>query len=158
MNTGHKEDTTWRVFQDHYSVTLFGLRARHKAATNGHAVRDRDDNWPRMFLSLAVEYQPGSWFVYNTGATYMLSAILTKLTGETLVDYLRPRLFDPLGIEHPTWETDPRGVSIGGTGLHAKTEDIARFGQMYLRQGAWAGKRAHSDNGNTQTNPDWTVG
>jgi CubicO group peptidase (beta-lactamase class C family) len=123
-----------------------------------------------MFLSLAVEYQPGSWFVYNTGATYMLSAILTKLTGETLVDYLRPRLFDPLAIEHPTWETDPRDVSIGGTGLHAKTEDIARFGQMYLRQGAWAGKRllpaawvadatrAHSDNGNTQTNPDWTVG
>ena len=71
----------------------------------------------------------------------MLSAIITKLTGEPLLDYLRPRLFDLLGIENPTWETDPRGVNIGGSGLHIKTEDIARFGQMYLQKGMWDGKR-----------------
>ena len=100
----------------------------------------------------------------------MLSAIITKLTGERLLDYLRPRLFKPLGIENPTWEIDPLGVDIGGSGLHIKTEDIARFGQMYLQKGMWQGKRvvpaawiaeatsAHSDNSNTQTNPDWTVG
>jgi Beta-lactamase len=100
----------------------------------------------------------------------MLSAIITKLTGEPLLDYLRPRLFDLLGIENPTWENDPSGVNIGGSGLHIKTEDIARFGQMYLQKGTWDGKRiltqewvseatsAHSDNSNTQTNPDWTVG
>src|SRR5688572_1451416 len=100
----------------------------------------------------------------------MLSAIITKLTGAPLLDYLRPRLFDPLGIEHPTWESDPRGVSIGGSGLHARTEAIARFGQMLLQKGMWQGQRivpeewiaeatsAHSDNSNTQTNPDWTVG
>jgi CubicO group peptidase (beta-lactamase class C family) len=146
MNTGHKEDTTGQVF------------------------RGEDDNWPRTFLSLPVDYQPGTWFVYNTAATYMLSAIITKLTGEPLLDYLRPRLFDSLGIENPTWETDPRGVSIGGSGLHIKTEDMARFGQMYLQKGIWDGQRilrpewvaeatsAHSDNSNTQTNPDWTVG
>ena len=146
MNTGHKEDTTRSVF------------------------RGEDDNWPRAFLSLPVQYQPGKWFVYNTAATYMLSAIITKLTGESLLDYLRPRLFDPLGIENPRWETDPRGVNIGGSGLHIKTEEIARFGQMYLQKGMWQGKRivpeewiaeatkATSDNSNTQTNPDWTVG
>ena len=146
MNTGHKEDTTRHVF------------------------RGEDDNWARVFLSLPVKYQPGEWFVYNTAATYMLSAILTKLTGETLLDYLRPRLFDPLGIEKPVWETDPRGFNIGGTGLHIRTEDIARFGQMYLQKGMWQGQRivpeewiaeatkATSDNSNTQTNPDWTVG
>lgn len=146
MNTGHKEDTTGYVF------------------------RGEDNNWPRAFLSLPVEYQPGTWFVYNTTATYMLSAIITKLTGETLLDYLRPRLFDPLGIENPTWDTDPRGVSIGGSGLHIKTEDIARFGQMHLQKGRWLDSRilpeawvteatsTHSDNSNTQTNPDWTVG
>ena len=146
MNTGHKEDTTRHVF------------------------RGEDDNWAHVFLSLPVKYQPGTWFVYNTAATYMLSAIITKLTGETLLDYLRPRLFDPLGIENPTWETDPRGVNIGGTGLHITTEDIARFGQMYLQKGMWQGKRivpeqwiaeatkATSDNSNTQTNPDWSVG
>ncbi len=146
MNTGHHLDTVERVF------------------------RGRDDNWPRAFLSLPVEHQPGSWFVYNTGATYMLSAIITKLTGQPLLDYLHPRLFDPLGIENPSWETDPRGINIGGSGLHIRTEDIARFGQMYLQKGLWEGKRilseawiaeatsAHSDNSNTQTNPDWTVG
>jgi CubicO group peptidase (beta-lactamase class C family) len=146
MNTGHKEDTTRPVF------------------------RGEDDHWARVFLSLPVKYQPGTWFVYNTAATYMLSAIITQLTGEPLVDYLRPRLFDPLGIENPTWEADPRGVNIGGTGLHIKTEDIARFGQMYLQKGMWQGRRiltekwiaeatrATSDNSNTQTNPDWKVG
>jgi len=146
MNTGHKEDTTRQVF------------------------RGEDDNWPRVFLSLPVKYQPGKWFVYNTAATYMLSAIITKLTGETLLEYLRPRLFDPLGIENPVWEIDPRGVNIGGSGLHIQTEEIARFGQMYLQKGMWQGMRivpenwiaeatrATSDNSNTQTNPDWTVG
>ena len=146
MNTGHHEDTTGHVFQG------------------------EDDNWPRAFLSLPVEHEPGSWFVYNTAATYILSAIVTKLTGESLLDYLRPRLFDPLGIANPTWETDPSGVSIGGSGMHATTEDIARFGQLYLQQGQWQGEqlvpeawiaeatRAHSDNSNTQSNPDWTVG
>ncbi|HEX6034979.1 MAG TPA: serine hydrolase [Anaerolineales bacterium] len=146
MNTGHKEDTTRHIF------------------------RGEDDNWARVFLSLPVEYQPGTWFVYNTAATYMLSAIITRLTGESLLDYLHPRLFGPLGIENPTWETDPRGINIGGTGLHIKTEEIARFGQMYLQKGVWQGKRivpekwiveatkATSDNSNTQTNPDWNVG
>jgi CubicO group peptidase (beta-lactamase class C family) len=170
MNTGHKEDTTEHVFQDRHQLNLFGLEVRHKANTSGHVLEGENDNWPRVFLSLPVEYRPGTWFVYNTAATYMLSAIITKLTGESLLDYLRPRLFDPLGIESPTWETDPRGVSLGGTGLHIKTEDIARFGQMYLQKGMWDGKRilteewiaeatkATSDNSNTQTNPDWTVG
>ncbi|HEU0296567.1 MAG TPA: serine hydrolase, partial [Anaerolineales bacterium] len=146
MNTGHKEDTTRHVF------------------------RGEDDNWARVFLSLPVKYKPGTWFVYNTAATYMLSAIITKLTGESLLDYLRPRLFDPLGIENPAWETDPRGINLGGTGLHIATEDIARFGQMYLQKGMWQGQRivpekwideatkATSDNSNTQTNPDWAVG
>ena len=100
----------------------------------------------------------------------MLSAIITRLTGQSLLDYLRPRLFNPLGIENPTWETDPRDVNLGGTGLHIKTEDIARFGQMVLQRGMWNGRRilaeewiaeatqSASDNSNTQTNPDWTMG
>ena len=146
MNTGHKEDTTLPVF------------------------RSGDDNLARVFLSLPIEYQPGTWFVYNTTATYMLSAIITQLTGETLLNYLRPRLLDPLGIVNPIWETDSRGINLGGTGLHIKTDEIARFGQIYLQNGVWQGKRivpeewiadatkAASDNSNTQTNPDWTVG
>jgi len=166
MSTGHHQDTTEHVFQHRHQRDLFGLRGH----PNTKASAERDDSWSRVFLSLPVEHQPGTWFVYNTAATYMLSAIITKLTGESLLAYLRPRLFNPLGIENPTWETDPRGINIGGSGLHIKTEDIARFGQLYLQKGMWNSRRilteewideatkATSDNSNTQTNPDWTVG
>jgi CubicO group peptidase (beta-lactamase class C family) len=170
MSTGHKEDTTGRVFGGSYQTSLFGGRLHGQADVVQQASGDDADNWARAFLSLPVEFQPGTWFVYNTAATYMLSAIITRLTGESLLEYLRPRLFDPLDIENPRWETDPRGINLGGTGLHIKTEEIARFGQMYLQKGIWQGKRlvseewiaeatrATSDNSNTQTNPDWTVG
>jgi CubicO group peptidase (beta-lactamase class C family) len=169
MNTGHRQDTTARVFRERNHNTLFGMVA-HPDANTSAMFGGEDDNWPHRFLSLPVEYAPGTWFVYNTAATYMLSAIITRLTGESLLDYLRPRLFNPLGIENPAWETDPCGISIGGTGLHLRLEDIACFGQMYLQKGVWAGGRilsgawiaeatkATSDNSNTQTNPDWTVG
>jgi CubicO group peptidase (beta-lactamase class C family) len=170
MNTGHREDTTGHVFGPLYQINLFGPWVHDKEYLTRHLFRGKDDNWPKAFLSLPVDYQPGTWFVYNTAATYMLSAIITRLTGMPLVDYLRSRLFDPLGIENPNWQTDPRGINIGGSGLHSKTEDIARFGQLYLQNGMWDGQRiltpewiaeatsAHSDNSNTQTKPDWTMG
>ncbi len=88
-----------------------------------------------------MPFKPGTHFLYNTSATYMLSAIVQKATGMTVLDYLRPRLFEPLGIEHPTWETSPQGVSTGGYGLSIRTEDIARFGQLYLQKGKWQGKQ-----------------
>jgi CubicO group peptidase (beta-lactamase class C family) len=95
----------------------------------------------RAFLGLPVAHKPGTHFVYNTAATYMLSAIVQKVTGMTLLDYLRPRLFDPLGIRHPTWEASPQGITLGGFGLSLTTEDIARFGQLYLQKGVWHGRR-----------------
>jgi hypothetical protein len=117
MSTGHQEDATGRM-------------AEHASG-----------NWVKGFLSLPVEHEPGSFFVYNSAATYMLSAIVTKVTGMKLIDYLQPRLFDPLGIHGATWEESPQGINIGGWGLKIKTEDIARFGQMYLQKGVWNGKR-----------------
>jgi CubicO group peptidase (beta-lactamase class C family) len=93
------------------------------------------------FLSLPVAHKPGTFFVYNTPASYMLSAIVQKLTGETVLDYLRPRLFEPLGIVNPTWDASKQGVSLGGFGLHVRTEDIARFGQLYLQKGQWQGRQ-----------------
>jgi hypothetical protein len=95
----------------------------------------------RAFLSLPVAHKPGTHFVYNTPASYMLSAIVQKVSGTPLVDYLRPRLFEPLGIRNPKWDATPKGVSLGGFGLSVTTEDSARFGQLYLQKGEWEGKR-----------------
>jgi CubicO group peptidase (beta-lactamase class C family) len=103
--------------------------------------RPPDQVWVKTFLAHPVPNKPGTHFLYNTSATYMLSAIVQKQTGKTVLDYLRPRLFEPLGIENPTWEASPQGVSAGGYGLSVRTKDIASFGQLYLRKGKWQGKQ-----------------
>ncbi len=95
----------------------------------------------RRFLALPVTHKPGTLFVYNTPASYMLSAIVQKATGQTVHDYLLPRLFKPLGIADPTWEKSAQGIDMGGFGLKVRTEDIARFGQLYLQKGQWQGRQ-----------------
>jgi CubicO group peptidase (beta-lactamase class C family) len=97
--------------------------------------------WVKTFLAHPVPFKPGTHFLYNTAATYMQSAIVQKVTGQTVLDYLRPRLFDPLGIVDPTWGTSPQGISLGGYGLNVRTEDIAKFGQLYLLKGHWHGRQ-----------------
>ncbi len=101
----------------------------------------QSENWVKTFLASPITHQPGSTFMYNSGATYMCSAIVQKLTGQKIVDYLKPRLFAPLGIEGMTWETCPRGINVGGWGLSVPTEALAKFGQLYLRQGVWRGRQ-----------------
>ncbi len=131
------------------SKNLAAMRVRDLLTmTTGHAkdatrrtTAQKEGNWVKGFLALPVRYRPGTHFVYNSTATYMLSAIIQKLTGVTLLEYLTPRLFEPLGIEDPTWETCPRGVNTGGWGLKIRTEDIACFGQMYLENGVWRGRQ-----------------
>ena len=103
--------------------------------------RPADKPWTTNFLAQPVPNKPGTHFLYNTSATYMLSAIVQKATGATVLDYLRPRLFEPLGIENPTWEKSPEGITTGGFGLSVRTEDIARFGLLYLQHGTWNGKQ-----------------
>ena len=95
----------------------------------------------KAFLTNAVPHKPGTHFKYNTPATFMLSAIVQKQTGQTVEDYLRPRLFEPLGITQPVWNTNFQGLTLGGYGLSVRTEDIARFGQLYLQKGQWQGKQ-----------------
>ena len=116
---------------------LLTMSAGHQDEMN---LKDAKD-WAAEFLAWTVPHKPGTHFKYNTPATYMLSAIVQKVTGEKVVDYLRPRLFEPLGIEQPRWDESPQGISIGGYGLFLKTEDIAKFGQLYLQKGQWNGKQ-----------------
>jgi CubicO group peptidase (beta-lactamase class C family) len=112
--------------------------------TTGHALdttvmflQPGTDNWARSILTVPVDFVPGTHFLYNTGATYLLSCIVQRLTGQTVLDYLTPRLFTPLGITGMAWESCPRGINVGGWGLSLKTEDLARFGLLYLQQGRW---------------------
>jgi len=95
----------------------------------------------KAFLAHPVPHKPGTHFQYNTMGSYVLSAIVTKVTGQTELEFLKPRLFEPLGIEDPTWDTSPEGYSLGGYGLKLRTEDIAKFGQLYLQKGMWDGKQ-----------------
>lgn len=94
-----------------------------------------------VFFAHPFVHEPGKLFVYNSVGTYILSAIVTKVTGESVLDYLTPRLFEPLGIEKPYWEADKYGISAGGWGLSLKTEDMARMGQLLLQKGKWGRKQ-----------------
>jgi len=95
----------------------------------------------KQFLAHPVPHKPGTHFQYNTLGSYTLSAIITKVTGQTTLEYLKPRLFEPLGIENPQWDSSPEGNSLGGYGLKLCTEDIAKFGQLYLQKGKWNGRQ-----------------
>lgn len=161
----------------HVSDLLAALRVRHllsmstgqAADTWSSMVNRPDGDWIAGFLGVPVVHTPGTHFVYNTGATYMLSAIVQRTTGMKLVDYLEPRLFAPLGIDRFSWSESPQKVTAGGIGLSLRTEDIAKFGQLYLQKGRWQGEQILpeawveaasslqiSNSGGVQ--PDWSQG
>jgi CubicO group peptidase (beta-lactamase class C family) len=122
------------------------MRVRHVLSmATGHELDTLDriaqnPDWVKGFLSLPPEQAPGSIFCYNNGATFMLSAIIQKLTGMKLLDYLRPRLLGPLGITG-RWDETPQGMNLGFSGFHITAESIAKFGQLYLQKGQWQGKQ-----------------
>jgi len=128
------------------SANLKAMRVRdllRMATGNQTEAQIRADGvpWTKTFLSHPVPFKPGTHFLYNSPATYMLSAIVQKVSGMTVLDYLKPRLFEPLGIDNPTWVTSPQGISAGAYGLAVRTEDIAKFGLLYLQKGKWNGKQ-----------------
>jgi len=120
MNTGHQTEA--QLFRDEPG-------------------KAQDSTWTKKFFAHPVPFKPGTHFLYNSPATYMLSAIVQKTTGQTVLDYLRPKLFEPLGFENPTWVASPQGISAGAYGLMVRTEEIARFGQLYLQKGMWNGRQ-----------------
>ena len=156
---------------------LKAMRVRHLLSmSGGHETEPKFaiDVGPSVkgFLQHPVVHAPGTWFRYNTPSTYMCSAIVTKVTGQTVLDFLKPRLFEPLGIESPRWDASAEGHSLGGYGLYARTEDIAKFGQLYLQRGRWEGrqllpekwvetatsKHVENDRAPSGKNPEWRQG
>ena len=131
------------------SPNLQALEVRHLLTMSvgneenevNRARRGENADWVQAFLSAPLDIEPGTEMRYNSMATYMLSAIITKVTGEKLIDYLTPRLFLPLGITGITWDESPQGINVGGWGLNVKTEDMAKLGQFFLQKGKWDGKQ-----------------
>jgi len=127
------------------SAKLTAMRVRDLLTmSTGHEVEAKfttNAPWVQTFLAHPVPHKPGAHFLYNTPGSHMLAAIVGKVTGQTVLDYLKPRLFEPLGIENPEWGTSPQGNTLGGWGLKIRTEDIAKFGQLYLQKGKWNGKQ-----------------
>ena len=150
------------------------ITVKHMLTMNtGHKVEAtrQDDCWEQAFLHSYIEYEPGTHFMYNTFATYMLSAIVQKVTGRKLLDYLREKLFEPLEMSDDIWtEESPTGIATGGYGLNVRVEDIAKLGQFYLQEGKWNGKQLlgpewirdartpWSDNSPTGGDSDWGMG
>lgn len=99
----------------------------------------KEPDWVKHYMSLSLDHPPGERFVYSSGDTFMLSAVLQAVTGVTVRDYLMPRLFEPLHFQDIRWDTCPLGRTLGCTGLYLSTEELSRFGQFLLQQGMWNG-------------------
>ncbi len=120
---------------------LLTMSSGHDAEPGRELRNAENADWLKAFFAAPFEHKPGTQFVYNSMATYVLSAIIQKVTGEKLIDYLSPRLFRPLGIVGATWQESPQGINIGGWGLFVKTEDMAKLGLLMLQKGQWNGSR-----------------
>lgn len=120
---------------------LLTMNCGHDVDPSGTVRKKADADWVQEFLAYPVEHKPGTFYTYNSVGTYMLSAIVQKVTGEKVVDYLYPRLFRPLGIVNVRWEESPQGINTGGWGLYLKTEDLAKMGQLFLQKGKWNGQQ-----------------
>ena len=118
---------------------LLTMSCGHDVEPSFHG--DPNQDWATAFLAHPVEHEPGTFYLYNSLGTYMLSAIVQQVTGEKVVDYLTPRLFEPLHIDKPHWDESPQGINCGGWGLYLKTEDLAKMGQLLLQKGEWNGKQ-----------------
>jgi CubicO group peptidase (beta-lactamase class C family) len=120
---------------------LLTMRTEHDHETSGSEWRPLKTSWIAEFMKIPVVYQPGTKWVYTSAASYMLSAIVTKTTGQKLADYLRPRMLDPMGIRDFHWDVSPEGVTPGGNGLSWSTADSLKLGMLYAQKGVWQGRQ-----------------
>jgi CubicO group peptidase (beta-lactamase class C family) len=124
---------------------LLTMRAGHGAETSGSIWRGISTSWTAEFFNIPVVHQPGTTYMYTSAASYMLSAILSKTTGQTLHAYLKPRFFEPLGIVGEEWDLGPDNVNPGGNGLTMKTADLLKLGVLHAQGGLWEGRRILSE-------------
>ncbi|MBP1242429.1 CubicO group peptidase (beta-lactamase class C family) [Frigoribacterium sp. PvP120] len=116
---------------------LLAMASGHLTETLDRAEATDPTNVVRGFLLIPPEAEPGSVFAYNQPCTYTLGEVVRRASGASLVDYLRPRLLDPLGIDVAAWQRDATGAELGFSGLHTTTDAVAALGQLHLQQGRW---------------------
>lgn len=148
------DENIYDIFPDHINafskifrpvITVENLLTMTSGVTFNESGIVSGNDWLGSFLNASVNGKPGTEFQYNSLNTYVLSAIVTKRTGETLTEYLTQRLFGPLGITKYYWETCPKGITKGGWGLFLCAEDMAKLGQLYLQRGKWNGQQLVSE-------------
>ena len=148
------DENIYDIFPDHINafskifrpvITVENLLTMTSGVTFNESGIVSGNDWLGSFLNASVNGKSGTEFQYNSLNTYVLSAIVTKRTGETLTEYLTPRLFGPLGITKYYWETCPKGITKGGWGLFLCAEDMAKLGQLYLQRGKWNGQQLVSE-------------
>ena len=148
---------------------LLAMASGHREETIDRAQALDPTNTVRGFLLLPPDEEPGTVFAYNQPCTYTLAEIVRRVTGGSLVAWLRPRLLDPLGIDDLAWRRDDDGAELGYSGCYAPTDAVAKLGQLYLQGGVWDGERILDADWVEQAtstqvanpheaNPDWSQG
>lgn len=120
---------------------LLTMRSGHASEVSGSIWRSIASSWVDEYFRIPMAHEPGTVHVYSSAASYMLSAIVTRVTGETIHAYLKPRLFEPLGIVGERWDIGPDGINPGGNGITACLSDALRLGILHAQGGVWEGCR-----------------
>jgi len=128
---------SWRLA----SMTVEDLLTMRSGFVVDKQMRNRSRHWVRDYLAHPMNAAPGKLFQYDSIDTYLLSAIVQKVTSMTVLDYLNQRVFSHLNIRNVYWERSPECITTGGWGLYIQSESLAKFGQLLLQHGKWRGKQ-----------------
>lgn len=128
------------ISQNLSDITVRDLLVMGSGITPDWNMRNRTSDWIRTYLAKPVK-KPGERFEYDSMTTYVLSAIIQKVTGMRLLDFLKIHIFNPMNIKDVSWEISPEGYNTGGWGLYIQSESLAKFGLLFLNKGVWEGKQ-----------------
>ncbi|WP_437938173.1 serine hydrolase domain-containing protein [Sorangium sp. So ce341] len=124
---------------------LLTMQTGHEQETSGSMWRPIKTSWVAEFFKIPVPHKPGTKFVYTSAASFLLSAIISKTTGQPMADYLKPRFFEPMGIDNWRWDTSPGRINPGGNGLSWTTAASLKLGALHAQMGEWNGHRVLSE-------------
>ena len=132
---------TNRVSDNMAAMTVRDLLMMASGVKPDWTMRNNSMDWVKDWLAKPVDDKPGSLFQYDSMCTFMLSAIVQRVTGQTMLEYLQKKLFGPMHITVADWETSPDGINTGGWGLRVQAETMAKLGQLLLNKGSWNGEQ-----------------